>query len=93
MGKKSKKKNIDAKQDEEQLEIKPEVEAGFKKMLQIMSWIVGISFTLIIILPNFEFGLVDIIVKILFFLGLINLLLFAFLELFAQNIKVYLSKN
>jgi hypothetical protein len=93
MGKKSKAKNNNFVDNNDKIEIQPEIEVKFKKLMRIMSWVVGISFTLLIILPNFEFFLVDIIVKFLFFLGLINLILFAILEFFAQNIMVYLSRN
>ena len=74
-------------------EIKPEIEHKFKILLKIMSWVVGVCFVLIIILPLFENGIIDILVKILYFIGLINLLLFAILEFFAQNVKVFLSNK
>lgn len=92
MGKKSKAKNNQIINKESEPKIHPDIEKKIKKVMRIMSWIVGISFSLIIILPNFEFTFVDEIVKVLFFLGLINLILFAIFEFFAQNIKVYLSK-
>jgi len=47
-----------------------------------MSWIVGICFTLIIILPNFKFFMVGFLVKFVFYLGVLNLFLFAILEMF-----------
>ncbi len=84
-------KNQITKTDKEP-QIHPEVESKLKIVMKIMSWVVGISFSLLIILPIFEFAYVDEIVKFLFFLGLINLLLFAVLEFFAQTIKVYFSK-
>jgi len=73
--------------------INPNIEYKFKLLLKIMSWIVGVSFVLIIILPLFDSSFVDRLVKILYFIGLINLLLFAVLEFFGQNIKKLLSKN
>ena len=73
--------------------INPNIEYKFKLLLKIMSWIVGVSFVLIIILPLFDSSFVDGLVKILYFIGLINLLLFAILEFFGQNIKTLLSKN
>ena len=73
--------------------IHPDIELKFKKFLKIMSWVVGVCFILIIILPLFDYYLVDILVKSLYFIGLINLILFAILEFFAQNIKTFLSKN
>ena len=80
-------KNADSKK------IHPEIEHKFKNILKIMSWVVGVCFILLIILPLFNFYLVDILVKLLYFIGLINLILFAILEFFAQNIKTLLSKN
>ncbi len=92
MGQKVKDKNNQHSGNDIEQQIHPVVEGKLKKVMKIMSWVVGISFSLIIILPNFEFTFVDEIVKFLFFLGLINLLLFAILEFFAHNIKVYFSK-
>ena len=95
MGKKSKRK----KQIEEPIkntstdEISSEAEKKFKNLLRIMSWIVGICFLLIIILPNFEFFLLDEIVKIIFYLGVFNLFLFAFMEFFGKGIKKFLMKH
>ena len=95
MAKKSKRRNEAfvrpvAKEEPEFPEI---VENKFKQILRIMSWIVGICFTLIIILPNFNFLLVDAIVKFVFFLGVFNLLLFAVMEMFGNSIKQLMSKN
>ena len=94
MAKKSKRKNA-VIQDQRAGEVpvfSEEVETKFKQILRIMSWIVGISFTLIIILPNFNFFMVDWIVKFVFYLGVLNLLLFAVLEMFSTSIKRQLSK-
>jgi len=73
--------------------INPDIEYKFKLLLKIMSWIVGVCFVLIIILPLFDSNFADRLVKILYFIGLINLLLFAILEFFGQSIKSILSKN
>jgi hypothetical protein len=75
------------------IDIHPDIEHKFKILLKTMSWVVGVSFVLIIILPLFDFYLVAILVKSLYFIGLINLLLFAILEFFGQNVKIFLSKN
>ena len=95
MGKKSKRRNdIASKPVENEEKLFPQIiEDRFKHILRIMSWIVGICFTLIIILPNFDFYLVDAIVKFVFFLGVFNLLLFAVLEMFGNSIKQFMSKN
>jgi hypothetical protein len=73
-------------------EISADAEKKFKNILRIMSWIVGLCFLLIIILPNFEFFLLDEIVKIIFYLGVFNLFLFAFMEFFGNRIKKLLMK-
>jgi hypothetical protein len=72
--------------------VSPVVEEKFKAMLKIMSWIVGLSFITIIILPNFEFAYLDLLVKIIFFLGVLNLLLFAIIEMFGTAIKKIITK-
>ena len=94
MGKKSKKRprKIVENQIEEQPEFSDSVEEKFKLILRVMSWVVGLCFVLIIILPNFDFSLVDILVKLIFFLGVLNLLLFGFLEMFGANVKRFMSK-
>jgi len=94
MAKKSKRKNVviqDQKKEGVQ-EFSDQVESKFRQILRVMSWIVGVSFTLIIILPNFDFFMVDFIVKFVFFLGVLNLLLFAVLEMFDIPVKRQISK-
>ena len=95
MGKKSKRRNdIASTQVGNEEQLFPQIiEDRFKQILRIMSWVVGVCFALIIILPNFDFFLVDAIVKFLFFLGVFNLILFAVLEMFGNSIKQYMSKN
>ena len=95
MAKKSKRRNDTFVRPEkkEEPQFSDAVENKFKQILRIMSWIVGICFALIIILPNFNFFMVDAIVKFIFFLGVLNLLLFAVMEMFGNSIKQLLSKN
>lgn len=93
MSKKSKKNtNIVAENRDNSTEYPEFVEEKFKSILHSMSWIVGVCFILIIILPNFDFFLVDIIVKIIFYMGVLTLILFAILEMFGNNVKKFLSK-
>lgn len=94
MGKKSRKrpKNFIEHNTEQTAEFSTAVEDKFKLILRVMSWIVGICFVLIIILPNFDFSLVDFLVKFVFFLGVFNLFMFAFLEMFGVNIKKFMSR-
>jgi len=87
------KNNVSNKNNASKNVINPEIENKFKLLLKIMSWVVGVCFVLIILLPLINSNFIDILVKVLYFIGLINLLLFAILEFFGQNIKVLLSKN
>ena len=95
MAKRSKKRTVSISEQraESKAEFSESAEHRFKAILKIMSWIVGICFLLIIILPNFDFLLVDEIVKFIFYLGVFNLLLFAVLEMFSHSIKMLISKN
>lgn len=74
-------------------QILPEVDMLFKRILRVMSWVVGICFTLIITLPNFKFDLLDISIKIIFYIGVFTLLLFIIIEFFGDNIKKQLSRT
>jgi hypothetical protein len=93
MGKKSKRRSkvINEKKIAQEPEFSDDVEEKFKLILRVMSWVVGICFALIIILPNFDFMLVDFLVKFIFFLGVLNLLLFGVLEMFGTSVKRYLG--
>jgi hypothetical protein len=95
MGKKTKRKQQTAILDQNKPEedISPIVEEKFKRLLRIMSWTVGICFLVIIILPNFEFFLLDITIKLVYYIGVLNLLLFIFLEFFGTNVKRFMSKH
>lgn len=94
MSKKSKKrpKNSAENNTDKSYEFSDAVEEKFKLILRIMSWIVGVCFVMIIILPNFDFSLVDVLVKFIFFLGVFNLFMFAILEMFGVNVKKFISK-
>jgi hypothetical protein len=93
MGKKSKKRTRTVA--ENNVETVPEfpeiVEGRFKSILRVMSWIVGICFALIIILPNFDFMMVDVIVKFVFFFGVFNLIMFGVMEMFGNSVKRYIG--
>lgn len=93
MGKKSKRKSriVIENNNEQKSEFPEEVEERFKLILRVMSWIVGICFSLIIILPNFDFIFVDEIVKVVFFFGVFNLLMFGVMELFGNSVKRYIG--
>jgi len=94
MSKKSKKRSKDIVENkiENNSEFSDSVEKKFKLILRIMSWVVGICFVLIIILPNFDFFLIDSIVKFVFFFGVFNLIMFGVLEMLGASVKRYISK-
>ena len=74
-------------------EISEHAEELFRKILRSMSWMVGISFILIIILPNFRVDFLDQAVKLIFYFGIVNLILFAIFESFANAIKKMIDKS
>ncbi|MGD9486822.1 MAG: hypothetical protein AB7W47_02260 [Calditrichaceae bacterium] len=97
MGKKNhKKQQIRKQQSEPEVEkeetTRPEVENLYKKIIRAMSWIVGFCFIMIIILPEFNSALLDKITKILFYIGIINLLVFTVIEFVSNSFKKTLSK-
>jgi len=65
----------------------------FKIILRSLSWIVGICFLLIIIFPMFDNAILDIITKILFYIGIINLFIFTILEFVSELIKQKIEKK
>jgi len=94
MAKKSKKKRPERKNTgiieentPEKKEFSEKTEKVFKSILRSMSWIVGVCFVLIIILPQFNDNTLDQITQILYYIGIINLLLFTVIELVADNFK------
>ena len=64
-----------------------EVEDKYKNILRILSWVMSISFISIIIIANFDFYLIDVIVKILFYLGFASLFIFTIMEIFSKTSK------
>ncbi|MGD9897889.1 MAG: hypothetical protein AB7T22_02065 [Calditrichaceae bacterium] len=97
MGKKNIRKQQTKKQQYESMSerediTRPEVEKLYKNIIRIMSWIVGFCFIMIIILPEFNSILLDKITKILFYIGIINLLVFTVIEFVSNSFKKTLSK-
>jgi hypothetical protein len=95
MSKNPKKKIINQPQQEKKqpAEFNPETEVLYKKLLKSMSWIVGVCFILIIILPLFENVLLDKVTTGLFYLGIITLLSFTVLEFTGNSLKKFLQKH
>jgi cell division protein FtsW (lipid II flippase) len=98
MAKKSKKRKTENKRigvvdshEQEEKQHSEKIEKVFKRLLRSMSWIVGICFVLIIILPQFNSNTLDKVTQILYYIGIIHLLLFTIIELIADNFKSLLS--
>ncbi len=81
------------KQSEPKEVIFPEkVEKIFKYILRTLSWIVGIAFVLVIILPEFNSPFLDRITRVLYLTGISCLLVFLVIEFFAENIKSMINR-
>jgi len=59
----------------------------YKRILKVMSWIVGVSFVLIIIMHLFNNPVLDIIAKYLFRFGVLTLIAFTLLEFISDTVK------
>ncbi len=99
MAKKTRKKRIDKQADnrssaskDQMIGIDASTERLFKRILKTMSWIVGVAFVLIIILPQFNSKALDSLTQVLYYIGIINLLLFTLIEMVADSVKKMLQK-
>lgn len=99
MAKKNRKKRTDKQthnrssaSKDQIIEIDASTERLFKRILKTMSWIVGIAFVLIIILPQFNSKALDSLTQVLYYIGIINLLLFTLIEMVADSVKKMLQK-
>ncbi len=86
------KKSKEELEEKEKQEFDPKVENAFKLFIKILSWIGGICFLLVIILPEFNKPFLDKITQYIFVVGAIILLSFLFIELLAERIKRILEK-
>jgi len=68
------------------------VEKKFKLLLKIMSWVVGISFVMIIILPELNNKTLDSITRVLYYIGIITLLSFLVIEFVSDSVKSIISR-
>ena len=76
------------KQNIEEERIYPEsVEKQYKRILRIMSWLVGIAIAAILILPEFNSPVLDKITKVIFIIGFVDLLFFLIIEFISAYIK------
>jgi hypothetical protein len=82
-------KNLKSSND---LEFSPKVERIYKIALRVMSWVVGSAIFLVIILFYFNSPTIDIISQIIFYIGIVTLIVFLVIELIGANVKSILSK-
>ena len=93
MGKnKTTKKSKEEIKEKEKQEFDPKVEKALKIFIKTMSWVGGICFLLVIILPEFNNPLLDKITQFVFAVGAVILLSFLFIELLSERIKKILEK-
>jgi hypothetical protein len=76
----------------EESEFSPEVERIYKIILRVMSWIVGSAIFLVIILFYFNSPTIDSISQVIFYIGIVTLLVFIVIELIGNNVKNMLSR-
>ena len=88
MGKKSRSKKSVVQNDlPGENEKVTEVDKIYKTITRIMSWIVGISAILIIILPEFNSLVLDHITQILYYIFITTLLVFILFEFIGKYVK------
>jgi len=64
-----------------------QTEKIYKLLLKVMSWVVGISFALVIILPIFEDISLDPITTVVYRIGAVTLIAFTIIEFVSDHIK------
>jgi len=79
-------------QAEQEDEFSPKVERVYKLILRVMSWMVGIAFAAILILPEFNKAILDQIAKFLFRIGFFTLIVFIGIEFIGDSVKKLLSR-
>ena len=77
------------KPEEEQTEplFDERVEKVYKRILRTMSWVVGVCFVAIIILPQFNSSTLDSFTQVLYYIGIVTLLVFIVIEFIGDSIK------
>lgn len=90
--KKQQQKNQSTADNKGNPEFSEKVERIYKIMMRLMSWIVGSAIFLVIVLFYFNSPVVDTISQVIFYIGIVTLILFLVIELIGDNIKNYLSR-
>ncbi len=79
-------------QENEEVQFPEKVEKIFKYVLRSLSWIVGIAFFMVLLLPEFNSAILDKITRVLYIMGISSLILFLVIEFFAPNIKSLINR-
>jgi uncharacterized protein YqhQ len=86
------KKHKVKEEEPEEREFSDSVNRTFKIIVRIMSWIVGIVFLLIIILPQFNSPALDKFTQVIFYTGMIDLIIVIIIEFSADSFKSLLNR-
>lgn len=75
-----------------EIEFSPKVEYIYKIALRVMSWVVGSAIFFVIILFYFNSPVIDAISQVIFYIGIITLIIFLIIEIIGDNVKNILSR-
>lgn len=81
-----------SQKDSKESVFSPRVERVYKLALRSMSWIVGTAIIMVIGLFYFDSPTIDKISQIIFYIGIITLILFIIVELASFKFKLVISK-
>lgn len=87
-----KNKSKEKRDENPESEYSQKVERIYKIALRIMSWTVGSAIFLVIVLFYFNSPTIDSISQVIFYIGIITLIIFIIIELIGSNVKNALSK-
>jgi len=71
----------------------PKTEKIYKAILRTMSWVVGVCFLSVIVLPVFEYISLDPITMLAYRIGAITLIAFTIIEFVADYVKNLIEKS
>jgi len=92
MAKEQQKNSNKKMESSDDIEFSPQVERVYKIGLRLMSWIVGSAIFFVIILFYFNSPFIDSLSQIIFYIGIVTLIVFLVIELIGTNVKNMLSK-
>ncbi len=86
-------KNTTSVAEDKKMKYSPETEKIYKRLLRIMSWIVGVSFALVIILPVLENVALDPITTVIYRVGAVTLIAFTIIEFVSDSVKKFIENR